>query len=105
MEYENIKDLFLYDPDTGLMIYSQNWTKSKRGKEIKTNFIWIEGVKYPVLRVIWVLMTKQEPISNPKKINRNKGKSWDNIALPAREEPEIDMFLQKFLLTGFQSAG
>lgn len=101
MEYLQIKKLFEYEPESGVLKYSHSWPDDKKGKEIKTNSVWIDGVKQPVLTVIWVLMTRQMPMSKPQIVNNNKRKRWDNIVMPTSVEPEINMEMQRFLFTGF----
>lgn len=79
----------LYDPDTGLLIYTAKTAKKIRVGDIVESFdkygyrrVCIEGKSYKAHRLIWFLVTGEDPQMLIDHIDGNPGNNaWSNLRL------------------------
>ena len=95
---ERLRELLDYNPQTGAL----RWRISRHGRQVgqtagytKLSYGWyehcsvtVDGLRFPAARLIWKLMTGEEPVGRVEHLNRNRrDMRWKNLALQ-RPDPD-----------------
>ena len=87
---EEIRQSYLYEPDTGNFIYTKTYRKGKiaghkrtrRGDKPWLILINVNGVQYPAHRLAWMYMTGEDPALTIDHIDQNPfNNAWSNLRL------------------------
>lgn len=83
---ELLRELFDYDPDTGVVTYKKPRKKIRVGnpvgREHSAGYIWtsINSSNYLLHRLIWKMVTGSDPAGEVDHIDRNrKNNAWKNL--------------------------
>lgn len=90
---ERLLEVLSYDPKTGILRWKINKARMKSGRiagdRSKLGY-WrlnIDGVRYQAHRVIWKMMTGDEPLGNPDHRNLIRDDNrWENLRLGTRAQ-------------------
>lgn len=103
-----LRDLVLYNPDTGLLTRKVSSGRAKAGNpagSLTTDGyieLWIGGVKYRAHRVAWFLMTGEWP-ERIDHINQNKADNrWSNLRIATNQQNMVNTGLQSNNTSGFR---
>lgn len=102
-----MRGLFKYDPASGILIRASGPRKGRVPRPDKTKgylFVWINGANYPAHRVIWAIMTGQDPgtsLVDHRDRDRSNNR-WDNLRLANDAESAHNSGLRSDNLTGFR---
>lgn len=94
MTPDELSELFLYEPDTGKLIYKKRVSsRAAQGSEAGSigkhgyRSVEVRGKSYRVHRLIWFLMTGNWPHGEIDHIDRNKlNNKWSNLRVVNRAE-------------------
>lgn len=106
MEYSKIKNLFEYNPKTGDLKYSQQWSNPKKRGKAVNRAVYFGKERISPLQIAWILMTKQNPLYKLKLVDKRKGLKWGNIAktgqtLETVQFTPAQQMIHSLLLKGF----
>jgi len=106
---EYVRDLFSYDPESGLLTYKKNHHRFKKGTEAGTinangyKFVSIKFRLYPVTHMAWSLMTGDWPADQIDHIDRNPlNNRWENLRAATVMQQQGNHGLAKNNTSGFR---